>query len=209
LWEQYWTYLTTTSGFQFPWRQLSPPPQIPNQIFNLSTFSSPFYACLISAFCSFYIAVTLWPLCVTELYLLRLLPQNSSHSYPTTIPELLINTLNSLVVFTEVALLNSVVADTSFLSPWLRAPEIAFCIVTYVDIWAWVGNASVNGILKTDLDWRLLGEDWKDGGIWKSMWFVLNSLTVYSVLWFCQLCKGLVIQSARAKWSQTEVLEGY
>ena len=204
---QYWTYLTTTSGFQFPWRRLSTPPQSPCGIFSWSTFASPYYSWLTSTFYSFYIGVTLWPLCVTELYLISILPQNFSRSYPTTAPEVLINTLNSLVAIIEVMLLNSVVANTSALSPMFRAPEIAFCAIAYADIWAWLGNAIVNGVLQTDLDWRFLGEDWKDGGVWKTLWLVSNTLCVYTALWFGQVCKGFVTEAVRAKRCQRDVSE--
>ncbi|PWW79070.1 hypothetical protein C7212DRAFT_350281 [Tuber magnatum] len=199
----YWTYKTTAPAHHTSWPSFTPTPLPPSppppsllilmwfQRFLNITFPTPYYAFKTCALYSFYTAVTLFPICVTILYLTTLLPQVLSHPTPhLSVPELLISTLNTPVVLAEILLLNSVTLNTRLLSPRLRAPEIALWVVVYVDAWVWLGNAEVEGVWRQKLDWRFLGEGWGRGGVWKTFRWIVGANVVYFGLWWLGVGKG-------------------
>ncbi|CUS07369.1 unnamed protein product [Tuber aestivum] len=208
----YWTYKTTAPAHHTSWPSFiptilppSPPPPpllIPMwfQRFLNIAFPSPYYTFKTCALYSFYVAITLFPICVTILYLSTLLPHILSHPpLHLSAPELLISTLNTPVVLAEMLLLNSVTPNTTLLSPGVRALEIAFWVVVYVDAWVWLGNAEVEGVGGQGLDWRFLGEGWGRGGIWKTFGWVVGANAVYFGLWWVGAGKGLVMKCLRAQ----------
>ncbi|RPB05198.1 hypothetical protein L873DRAFT_953467 [Choiromyces venosus 120613-1] len=150
----YWTYKTTTPNHHTAWPTFTPtpaftpptPPSLPipvtlQRFLNIATFPTPYYTCKTCAFYSFYTAVTLFPICVTILYLTTLLPYILSHpDAHLSIPELLMSTLNTSIVLAEVLLLNSVTPNTSLLAPKVRALEITLWVIMYVAVWVVSGD---------------------------------------------------------------------
>ncbi|PUU78861.1 hypothetical protein B9Z19DRAFT_1101156 [Tuber borchii] len=207
----YWTYKTTTPTHHPSWPSSTPTPplsspslQIPTPLqrfLSITTFPSPpYYTFKTCAFYSFYTATTLFPICVTILYLTALLPHMLSHpALHISVPELLISTLNTPIVLVEILLLNSVTPNTTLLSTRARAPEIAFWVVMYVDVWVWLGNAGAKGAFGRELDWRLLGPGWGRGGVWKIVGWVVGANVVYFGLWWVGVVKALVMKCLRAQ----------
>ncbi|CAZ80940.1 unnamed protein product [Tuber melanosporum] len=204
----YWTYKTTTPAHHASWPSFTPTSPSPTpssllipitfQRFLDITFPSPYYTFKTCAFYSFYTTITLFPICVTILYLTTLLPHMLSHpALHLSIPELLISTLNTPIVLAEILLLNSVTPNTTLLSPRVRALEITFWVVVYVDVWVWLGNAVVEG--GRELDWRFLGEGWGQGGFLKTVGWVVGANAVYFGLWWVGVGKGLVMKCLRAR----------
>lgn len=95
--------------------------------------------------------------------------------------------------------MNSVTPNTALLSPRVRAPEIAFWVVMYVDVWVWLGNIEVKGALGQELDWRLLGPGWGRGGFLKTVGCVVGANVVYFGLWWVGVGKGLIMKCLRAQ----------
>lgn len=150
---QIWSLVCISAGFHLPYT-LNRRPYLRDRLLATLAHST----ILTFVFRTIYTLVTTLPFLTTLFYLLILLPNPQTPTYPAVLPELIINIASSVIAFFEIFVLASVtpVPARRFIHHIEQCIVIILVVVGYctlgVRLWE-----SVSGGAGGQTDWRLLG----------------------------------------------------